>query len=192
MLLYEGRLLVQHQGVRDAAGSLSRLRVLHTLVLDAASYTETWGVSAAGVDTGMGVDLVDVVTQQEEDQRTSAGMEEALTFLDGLEQLYVHRLIAVPRTFQQYLTAARRLRLVGLQRCEGISLSAVVSTLESRGFRRLEQDGLPNPECRAFASSLSRGGVVERFVVLKRDERYMLLKVPEAGGESSQTASTGS
>ncbi|KAL8269670.1 hypothetical protein Esti_006425 [Eimeria stiedai] len=166
VLLYGGRLTVHHQKVADASSALRRLRVLHTLVLDAASVAEAWGVCTPEVRAGLQPESAGEV---EAGSRSQAGEEDLLFTLDGLEQLYVHRLMVVPQAFLQYLAAARCLRLVGLQRCEGISMAAVVSALESRGFRRLLQDHLPNPECRDFACSLSKGGLVERFVVQKRD-----------------------
>ncbi|KAL8454442.1 hypothetical protein Emed_000163 [Eimeria media] len=160
VLLYGGHLTLHHQKVADATSALRRLRVLHALVLDTASVAEAWGVCTPEIRGGLG---------SESASRSQAGEDDLLSTLDGLEQLYVHRLVVVPQAFLQYLAAARCLRLVGLQRCEGISMGAVVSALESRGFRRLRQDHLPNPECRDFACSLSKGGLVERFVVLKRD-----------------------
>ncbi|KAL8441621.1 hypothetical protein Emag_007022 [Eimeria magna] len=166
VLLYGGHMILHHQKVADATSALGRLRVLHALVLDTASVAEAWGVCTPEIRGGL---KPESAGRAEAGSRSQTEEADLLLTLDGLEQLYVHRLVVVPQAFLQYFAAARCLRLVGLQRCEGISMAAVVSALESRGFKRLRQDHLPNPECRDFACSLSKGGFVERFVVLKRD-----------------------
>lgn len=147
---------------------LSQLKVLHAFLLDTTNCVKAPATRC--VEQEQRGDL--------HGRTAAAGILES--YLGGLEQLYVHRLVAVPDAFLEYLSMARGLRLVGLQRCEGISMGAVVSTLESSGFRRLKQHTLPDPECRAFASSISRGGVAGRFVVLKRDEPCLPLVEKEA------------
>ncbi|KAL8426358.1 hypothetical protein Efla_002976 [Eimeria flavescens] len=173
VLLYAGRLTVPRQKIAEAASALRRLRVLHALVLDTATGAESWGVcaAAAGAEALQAEEAAAAGSSQQAHAAAGEGgkREDGLmSCLTSLEQLYVHRLTAAPQAFLLYLSAARRLRVVGLQRCEGLSLGAVVFALESNGFRRLQQDYLPNPACRAFASSLSADGLLDRFVILQK------------------------
>ncbi|XP_026191268.1 uncharacterized protein LOC34622888 [Cyclospora cayetanensis] len=186
VLLYAGRLTVPREDLAEASRSLRRLRVLHAFVLDVANFTNyTCNVHAAERSASslacqsLTIDPMGVSsppggsyspgTDEEKTSDSPCTVSTGGAFLDGLQQLYVHRLMTSPATFTEYLRAARRLRMVGFQRCLGISLFAIVCTLESFGFKRLEQDILPNPECRAFAHFLERG-VPDRFIVLKRDD----------------------
>ncbi|CDJ41921.1 hypothetical protein, conserved [Eimeria tenella] len=190
-LLYGGRLVVPPPELAQACQGLRQLRVLHALVLDLANFPDPSDLQTSqrpapggveGVIWGPGP-LPDLwaspvssrVTPLKTEQRDPYAPEKQATsgppvrFLEGLEQLYVHRLMTAPRTFHHYLKAARRLRLVAFQRCVGVSLSSVVCTLQNFGFTRLQQDTLPNPECRAFAASFNGGKVRDRFVVMKRE-----------------------